>query len=293
MHPILIDFGTVEIFGRAIPLVMGTYGTLFSLGIIAGWLVFRRLGRQLDPAARWTDIFFLTILGGVAGGRLTNIVIFLPDILSGEKTILGALHGGGVWLGGVLAAILVCTLLVKAGEARLRWLGIRPPHTSMGKVFNALFVAVPLGHAIGRIGCFLGGCCWGARCDLPWAVTYSDPAAHQYNGTPLYEPRHPTVLYESFLELVNFAIGLALWRRRAAAWVIMATWMGIYGVERFFLELLRADPRGAAAGISTSQWISLALALTSLSILLTNRHRLFDPAPPPPTPSPLPTPSET
>jgi phosphatidylglycerol:prolipoprotein diacylglycerol transferase len=279
LHPILFDFGTLEIFGRSVPIVVGAYGTLFALGIIAGWLTLRHLGRQLDPEASWTDIYFLTILGGVVGGRLTNILIFFPEILDGRRTLLGALQGGGVWLGGVLSSIAVLILLVKLGAPRLRWLRVTPPRTSLGKVFNAFFVAVPLGHAIGRLGCFLGGCCWGARCDLPWAVSYTDPVANQYNGTPLNDPRHPTVLYESGLELVNFAVGMLLWRRRAAGWVIFAYWMGVYGIERFFLEFLRDDPRGGMGGISTSQWIGLFTAITALLILYWNKGRLFEKEP--------------
>lgn len=279
MHPILVDFGTLELFGRSIPIVIGSYGLLYSLGIVASWLIVRHLGRQLDPAGSWTDLYFLTILGGVLGARLSNVIIFLPDLLGGSKTVLGALQGGGVFLGGVLSALIVLVLLVKLGTPGLRWLGFRPPRTSLGQVFNVFFVGVPLGHAIGRVGCLLGGCCWGSRCALPWAVTYTDPVAHQYNGTPLYDPRHPTVIYEAGLELVNFAVGLLLWRRRPAGWVIFAYWMGVYGIERFFLEFLRDDPRGGVGGISTSQWIGLFIAAVAILTLYRSRGRLFERAP--------------
>jgi phosphatidylglycerol:prolipoprotein diacylglycerol transferase len=246
MHPVLVDFGTIHLGGRAVPLVIGGYGVMFALAILCGWVLTRRLGRDIDPRVPWTDVFFYTILAGFAGAKLTNVLVSLPDILAGRRSLAGTLLGGGVWFGGVLAGSAVWYALAKRH-------GVRP-----GRLANLVFVVAPLCHAIGRIGCFLGGCCYGSACDLPWAVTYTDPAAHRLNGTPLGVPLHPTVLYEAALELGNFLVCWTLWKRKAPDWTIAAVWLGLYGVERFFLEFLRSDPRGFLGPLSTSQWLSLA-----------------------------------
>src|SRR3990170_2457097 len=61
-----------------------------------------------------------------------------------------------------------------------------------------------LGHAIGRLGCLAAGCCWGAVCHRPWAITFNKPDAHELTGVPLGIPLHPTQLYESLAELAIF-----------------------------------------------------------------------------------------
>lgn len=247
MYPVLFDFGTIEIAGRAIPLVIGGYGLMFSLAVISGWLWFWVLGRGVNPKVPWTDIYFLMIIVGFVGAKLTNALLFLPDILSGHRTFVSAFMGGGVWLGGVVT-----------GLAAWAW-AIRRHRVRVGLAANLLFVTVPFAHAIGRIGCLLGGCCYGTACDRAWAITYTDPVAHALNGTPLHVSLHPTPAYEAGLEFANFAICYAMWRLRAPDWAVMATWLGLYGVQRFALEFLRDDPRGGTGLLSPSQWIGLVL----------------------------------
>jgi phosphatidylglycerol---prolipoprotein diacylglyceryl transferase len=247
MYPILCDFGTIQLGGVKVPLAIGGYGALFALAAVAGWILIVILGRRISREAPWTDIFFVTLLSGVLGAKLANLLVFLPDLMAGRRTVGGALMGGGVWLGGIAASLAAL------------WLMARRHGLPLGLVANAFFVFIPFSHAIGRIGCFLGGCCWGSASDLPWAVTYTDPAAHRLNGTPLGVPLHPTVLYESGLEMVNFLVALALWNKRVPGWTIVAAWMGLYGTERFLLEFLRSDPRGTYGLLSTSQWASLGM----------------------------------
>lgn len=263
MHPILFDFGSVEIAGTKIPIVIGGYGLMFALAIVAAWISLVVLGPRISRDVPWTDVLFVTVLSGVVGAKLTNLVAFLPDLVAGRKPFAGVVMGGGVWLGGVAVALGALWLMVRRHGLRL------------GLVANAFFVFIPLSHAIGRIGCLLGGCCWGRPTDLPWAVTYTDPAAQRLNGTPLGVPLHPTVLYEAGLETGNFLLGLALWRRGAPDGAIVALWMGLYGTERFLLEFLRADPRGGLGPLSTSQWLSLGLLAIALGWVVRNRRRVL------------------
>jgi phosphatidylglycerol:prolipoprotein diacylglycerol transferase len=266
VHPVLIDFGSITIGGISVPIRIGSYGLLFGLAVVAAGLWVQRLGREVDPKAPWMDMYFTTIVSGFVGAKLTNLLIVLPDLAAGRASLLGVLQGGGVWLGGVVAGFAACTIAVRRH-------GLPP-----GQVVNLAFVAIPFAHAIGRVGCLLGGCCFGSRCSLPWAVTYTDPIAHQVNGTPLGVPLHPTVIYEALAELANFGVCYGLWRRKSAGWTIALTWMGLYGVERFLLEFLRSDPRGAVGSLSTSQWISIAMV--GVSVIGALRLRGTSVAPP-------------
>jgi phosphatidylglycerol:prolipoprotein diacylglycerol transferase len=103
-------------------------------------------------------------------------------------------------------------------------------------------------------------------------VTYTDPMARKLNGAPLGIPLHPTVIYEALLELVNFALCYALWKRKARDWVIVILWMALYGAERFLLEFLRGDPRGFLGPLSTSQWLALASIACSVVLYVSTRR---------------------
>lgn len=245
MHPILFDFGTLRIFGLEIPLAARSYGTLFFIAVLVGWAFCVRLGRRVDAQAPWTVIYLGSIVAGVIGARVLNALIFLPAILRGEETLGEILTGGGTWLPGVLA-----------GTLTLWWLS-RRHGLKLGDVTNVFFVGIPLVHGIGRLGCLLGGCCYGKPTSMPWGITYASHVAAQHNGTPLYVALHPTPLYDLVVELFNFVVVVVLWRRRVPPWTIALTWAVLYGTQRFVIEYFRGDPRGQFGPFSSSQWFSL------------------------------------
>lgn len=261
MHPILFDFGTLELFGLEIPLAARSYGTLFFLAVLVGWLLCVRIGRTAAAGAPWTVIYLGSIVAGIVGARVLNALIFLPELLRGEETLGGILSGGGTWLPGVLT-----------GTLALWWLS-RRHGLALGVVTNVFFVGIPLVHGIGRVGCLLGGCCYGAKTSVPWAITYSSRLAAEHNGTPLGVPVHPTPIYDLIAELFNFVVVVLLWRRRAPPWTIAAAWAALYGTQRFVIEFYRGDPRGHFGPFSSSQWISLVLVPAAVIVLLRIRAR--------------------
>jgi phosphatidylglycerol:prolipoprotein diacylglycerol transferase len=137
--------------------------------------------------------------------------------------------------------------------------------------------AVALGHAIGRIGCFLAGCCWGRECSSPWAVTFTDPAAERNVGVPLNVPLHPTQLYEALGNLLILALLLTFenrrWKGQTFAW-----YLGAYAILRGTLEFFRGDPRGSVldGAVSTSQLIALAGLAAAVGISWWNRGKPAD-----------------
>jgi phosphatidylglycerol:prolipoprotein diacylglycerol transferase len=237
MHPVLLELG---------PLRIGGYGFLMALSFIFGWLLSRRLGDGIAPGDFWDGLCGYLVLFGLLGAKLLLVIVFLPDMIR-EGNPFALLTGGGVWLGGVLGGLIA-----------FRW-RVRKERVPAAPALDILFAVLPFSHALGRLGCFLGGCCYGRPTDVPWAVVYTHPLAEKLQGTPLGIPLHPYPLYEVFLELLNFAICLAVLRRKTTPGAVAATWVGLYGTQRFFLEWLRFDERGSYGLLSTSQWISLAM----------------------------------
>lgn len=253
MHPLIFDFGEVQIGAWTLPVRLPAYGFFMLLGIVVGWLVVRALGRRVEPEAPWEDLYIGLIASGLVGAKVLYALVELPRLLSGELSWKAPLLAGGVWLGAVLGGLLFCLIFLRRHD-------LKP-----GLALNVFFTALPLSHALGRVGCYLAGCCYGAACSKPWAVTYTSDLAARFAGTPLGVPLHPSPLYEAGLEVLNFAVLLLIWRRgRPAPWTIVFTWMGLYGTQRFLLEFLRGDPRGEWLGLSTSQWLSMAMVLLAV-----------------------------
>ena len=129
---------------------------------------------------------------------------------------------------------------------------------------DAFAPGLALGHAIGRIGCFAAGCCYGKETHHFWGVVFRNPLANQITGTPLNVPLEPTQLFESAVELANFFFLMWLLKRRKFDGQVFGAFLFIYGVARFFLEYLRDDPgRGSVFGgaMTGTQLIAIGLVI--------------------------------
>lgn len=262
MHPLIFDFGRLQIGPLDLPIRLPSYGVAMLVGMLLGWWIVRRLGRRVAPDEPWLDLYAGMLLAGLVGAKVLLALIELPALLSGELGWREVLLAGGVWLGGVLGGLLFC------------WHYFSRSTVAAGVGLNVLFTGLPLSHAVGRIGCFLAGCCYGSACAKPWAVTYSSPVAATHAGTPLGVALHPSPLYEAAAEVAIFAVCASLWRRRVPPpWLVVFTWAGLYGGARFGLEFLRGDPRGEWLGLSTSQWGSALLLVAALVFFARRKAR--------------------
>jgi phosphatidylglycerol:prolipoprotein diacylglycerol transferase len=202
------------------------------------------------------DIGLAVVLSGFLGSKLLLLLVNLPDIPTDPGEWVDLMSAGGVFYGGGLLGFASGFLVVR--RRRLpTW-----------RVADLAAPPAALGHALGRLGCFLGGCCYGRPADLPWAVTFTDSFAAAHIGTPLHVPLHPTQLYEMGAQLAILGVLLVVERtRRLADGSLFALFVLLYAPSRFVVEEFRGDPRGLALGLSTSQWISLALVPVSLVML--------------------------
>lgn len=248
------------LFGKLI----SVYGLLSLAGVLtAGTFAYLRAKRSALDVISMISILLVAVSAGWAGSHLTYALVNFQDL----KFFLTNLHkipsfsvflqymqylfGGAVWYGGLIIGILAGMIYVKKKK-------LDPaPYSDIGGA------AIPLFHAFGRIGCFLGGCCYGVECKV--GFIYTRAAVEEANGVR----RFPIQLLEAFL---NFALFFLLWyllRKSKFAGRLLYLYLCLYAVIRFTLEFWRGDEaRGFLLGLSTSQLISIFVFLFGLAMML-------------------------
>ncbi len=236
-----------------------TYGVLVAIGVLIGlWIGVRNCAKQgINPENAW-DFGIALVLAGIVGAKILYIIL---DWRTGhvygqnlrEIFTLDTLQAGGVFSGGLLAGFAVAV-----------WF-LRKYHMPALATFDAFAPGLALGHAIGRVGCFAAGCCYGKPTNHFWGVTFTNPLARAVVGTPLYKSLEPTQLFESAVELTNFFILTWMFKHKKFDGQIVGAYLFLYGIARFFLEYLRDDPgRGSVLGglLTGTQLIAIGLVLT-------------------------------
>jgi phosphatidylglycerol:prolipoprotein diacylglycerol transferase len=242
-----------------------TYGVLVAVAFLTAlWLagrLAREAGLNVDAV---TNLGIYCALAAIGGAKLMMFLIDIPYYTQhpGEIFSLATLQAGGVFYGGLMAALAMAVWQMR--KTRL-------PGWKTADVFAP---AIALGHGIGRIGCFTAGCCWGVECHRPWAVTFTSPVAHELVGVPLNLAIHPTQLYEAIAEFAIF--GFLYWRIRKphGDGGIIGAYLMLYSTARFTVEFFRVHEQGNVLGgaLDTSQWISAGLFLLGAACLWRERR---------------------
>lgn len=245
MYPVIFK---IPVFGGV---AINSYGVMVALGFVMGiiWVHYesRRLGQ--DPA-KALDLVFYILIAAIVGSRVFHIAISeRNEFLANPIMFFKVWRGGLVFYGG-----LICSIAVAWWYTRRH----RMPFLLTCDIFAP---AISLGHAMGRIGCFLAGCCYGrAVDDHPWyAITFpSNPDSFAPGSVALY----PTQLMEVSGEAVIFLLLLVVRRFRRFDGQLMATYLMLYAVLRYANEFFRGDmQRGfiIEPWMSTSQFISVLM----------------------------------
>ena len=231
-----------------------TYGLLVATGVLVGlWVSVRNSQRQgINPEDAW-NLGILVVLFGIVGAKVLY-VLYDWNLYAGHPSEIfsfSTLQAGGVFSGGLIGAFAAAFYYVRKH---------RMPALA---TCDAFAPGLALGHAIGRVGCFAAGCCWGKPTSHFWGVTFTNPLAQAWVGTPLGVPLEPTQLFESAVELANFFILMWMFKRKKFDDQIIGAYMFLYGIARYFLEFIRNDPgRGSMFGImSGTQFIALLLVV--------------------------------
>jgi len=246
VFPRLIDFGRVS---------LPTYGFLVATGVLIGlWISVRNSERRGINGEKAWNLGIVVVLCGILGAKILYIINDWSSYAANPREIfsLNTLQAGGVFSGGLIGAFAAAV-----------WY-IRKHHMPALATCDAFAPGLALGHAIGRLGCFAAGCCYGKETHHFWGVTFTNPLAKAISGTPLNVPLQPTQLFEAAVELANFFILMWLYKRKKFDGQVFATFLILYGVARYFLEFLRDDPgRGEVLGgaMTGTQLISIGLVI--------------------------------
>lgn len=233
-----------------------TYGLLVALGVLIGlWISVRNSEKQgINPDHAW-NLGILVVLCGIIGAKILYIINDWSYYTThpGEILSWGTVQAGGVFSGGLIGALAAAVWYIRRHRM--------PPLATC----DAFAPGLALGHAIGRVGCFAAGCCYGKETTHFWGVVFTDANAHAWVGTPLGKPLEPTQLFESAVELANFFVLTWMLKRKKFDGQVLGAYFILYGVARYFLEFLRGDPgRGVVFGglMTGTQLISICLVIT-------------------------------
>jgi phosphatidylglycerol:prolipoprotein diacylglycerol transferase len=286
MHPQL--FRIPLPWGHSFPIA--TYGSMVLIGFLLCLWLMRRRGRRfgLDPNAMFDAATFM-LLGGIVGARLFYVIDHWAQYQDNLAHVFRIDEGGLAFFGGLIGggAGLVGTILARG----------LPLRTALDVVVSVL----PLGHALGRMGCFLNGCCFGKVTSSWVGVRFPAvvDAAGELAGSPPYRhhlaqglitradtwslPVHPTQLYAAGYNLLIFAIlSWYLSKRRRPAdlcWLYLL----LYGSARFTNEFFRADnpPLSFLGGLTLFHLMAGSVAAAGVAMLVVSARKPRVPLPEP------------
>jgi len=211
---------------------------MVAAGVLAGSLIFQRLARQNSyPSELASQIILWSVLWGIAGGRLLHVAVQFPYYYRNPFEIISIRNGGLAAEGAVLSALAFIILYSKIKQFNLR------------KTLDMIAVPVPLAQAMGRLGCFLNGCCWGKPSNVPWAVKF-----------PYLPARvHPTQLYYAASHILLFILLLTLYKKKLKDGMVFSAYIMCFALIRYTIDNFRGDLLISRYGLYPTQVIALLM----------------------------------
>ena len=240
MHKVALQVGGLTIYW---------YGVLVATGFLCGlWTASRRCLREGVSGETIADLGPWLILGSLVGARLLYVISYWREQFAREHIweIFMIRHGGLVFYGGLIGASLAVIFYARVKGVAL-W-----------KLADILAPSIPLGHAFGRLGCLMNGCCYGRPTDLPWGIHY--PFGHESGGGAV----HPTQIYEAGLNLGLYALLAWFYRHKKFEGQIFALYLLGYSILRAFVETFRGDYRTYYLG----GWATPAQLVSAVMLLV-------------------------
>jgi len=257
MYPILLRWGDFRI---------STYGILIACAFIVAFSFVVRQGKKegYDPNVI-LDLCYYMLIAAILGSRVFYIIVNLDFYLSHPLEIIMIWKGGLVFYGGLIGGLLITVWYIRKNKF------------NFFQMADFLIPAIPLGHAIGRLGCLFAGCCYGRHAaDLPWAITFSNAESLAPKNIPL----HPSQIYSSLAGLSLFLFLFLFRRVRKFQGQVFAVYFIIYPIVRVILERFRGDVTrkflpvpGFPDMISTGDTVSFFLFAFGLGLYFFLRHK--------------------
>ncbi|NOT83524.1 MAG: prolipoprotein diacylglyceryl transferase [Methylococcaceae bacterium] len=232
------------------PLKIHWYGLMYLIGFAGTWIIGKKKAEQaqspLTPLAV-EDLVYYGALGVVLGGRIGYVLFYnFSQFLAEPLMIFKIWQGGMSFHGGMLGVFLAM------------WLFAKKQRCTMFELTDFIAPMAPIGLLAGRIGNFINSELWGRVTDVPWAMVFP-------NGGPL--PRHPSQLYEAFLEGIVLLVIMWLYTRKPRP-VMSVTGLSLlgYGIFRFIVEFFRMPD--AHLGYLALEWVTMGQILSIPMIII-------------------------
>jgi phosphatidylglycerol:prolipoprotein diacylglycerol transferase len=257
VRPVLFHIGSLPI---------RSYGLMMAIAFLVGiWIARRRAAARGYEPDVIIDLSVVVIIVSIVGARLGYVLVRWSHYVNDIPGIFRVWEGGLALYGGVIAGTIAGLWFFHRRGINI-WAGA-----------DIVAPSLAMGVAIGRIGCFLNGCCFGHACEVPWGVVFPEGslAGMTYTGVHV----HPTELYESGLALAIFVILLVVDRRRHFDGFLLWLFVLLLAVARFFIDPLRHYDTESIAfrlgsfKMTNNQAVGIVLVVVAILFMIRLSHR--------------------
>jgi len=239
MHPVILQVSSFTIYSWGLMIAVG-----FELAIL---YFFFSIKKEQLPLNFILNLIIGIIVFSILGARILHVLMHLPYYMLYPLRIIRLWEGGMTLQGGLIFSISFSIYYIKTH------------HLPLDKIADCAAPAIAFGFSVGRIGCFLNGCCYGVPSSFGFVFPRGSPAGEFFSGQTLF----PTQLISS-LNLLIMGIVLHLLRKKNIARDrLLPLFLILYSVHRFLIEFLRGDTFPVAFNLTSFQIISIILALFS------------------------------
>lgn len=242
MHPILFSIGPINIY---------TYGFTLALAFLTGiWLASRTAEREGIKREVIIELGTYVLIAAIVGARAGDVIINWAYYWQHPLDIVFS-RQGFVFYGGFILGVIVTVVFI-----------ILRPKLPLWKMADIISPSIAIGLAIGRIGCFCFGCCYGKPTEGITGVVFppGSPADIHFGGQPV----HPTQLYSSAKGFTIFLILLFIRHVKGFEGRVFVSFLFLYSLSRFVIEEFRGDNPELWLGLTPSQWVSIGGGITAV-----------------------------
>lgn len=238
MHPEFLKIGGFVIYW---------YGVFVATGVLIGSIIFQKVSYKKGYSHQLiSSIILWVVIWGLIGGRLLHIAVHFPYYYRHPFDLIKIRNGGLAVEGAVIAVLIFVTIYSKIKKFNLR------------EMLDMLALSAPLGQAIGRIGCFLNGCCYGKTTEFFTGIQFPFSA----------EKIHPTQLYYSIMYVLLFFFIKLLYDRKLKPGIVFSSYLLGFSLIRYLVDMLRGDLTLTFTGLYPTQLIAIFLFIAGVLWLL-------------------------